>query len=92
MANYDDKEGLDDYGRKIRTFVTEELEKIGRSGAKWWMERQTAEIPHPRVHVEVAGVDRWFQIDQEEQALGTTDEQLRESIRGHLRFAFEHEP
>jgi hypothetical protein len=86
--NYDDVEGLDDYGRKICDMVKEALAKIGKSDVKWWMERQTAEIPHPRVHIGVGSIDRWFQIDQEELYRSTND-QLREMVERHVRFAFE---
>jgi len=39
---------------------------------------------HPRISIEAHGEKSWFQIDQEEEAIATTDEQLREIMRLHL--------
>ena len=90
MSGYSSTDQLDDFGRKIRGFVKQELLSLGHSSMTWTIV-QTGENPHPTVTLLLPGRTRVFQLDYEEQALGTTDDQIREKVRRHLEFAFRDE-
>ncbi len=90
MTSISSKDQLDEYGQRIQGLVAEELEKLGRSSTTWTIV-QTGECPHPNITLLLEGRNPVFQIDREEQAFGTTNEQLREKIRLHLEFAFRAE-
>lgn len=90
MSGYSSRGQLDDFGRKIRGFVEQELHSLGHPSTTWTIV-QTGEIPHPTVTLLLPGRTRVFQIDYEEQAFGTTDDEIREKVRRHLEFAFRDE-
>jgi len=86
MSGFSEKDWLDDFARRVKKLMEEVVQESGEA-VEWEMLPISANNGHPRIVVTARGARREFQIDQEEQALGTTDEQIKESLRGHLRFA-----
>jgi hypothetical protein len=86
MSDFSEKDWLDDFARRVKKLmvevVAESVEKV-----EWEMLPISANNRHPQILVSARGARRQFQIDDEEQALGTTDEQIKEKLRRHLRFA-----
>lgn len=86
MSGWSDKDWLDDFARCVKKLMEEVVAESGEK-VEWEMVPISANDRHPNIVVTARGKKRQFQIDQEEQALGTTDEQIKEKLRGHLRFA-----
>jgi short-subunit dehydrogenase involved in D-alanine esterification of teichoic acids len=86
MTGWSDKDWLDDFARRVRKLMEEVVAESGEA-VDWEMLPISANDRHPNIVVNARGARRQFQIDQEEQALGTSDEQIKVMLRGHLRFA-----
>jgi hypothetical protein len=86
MSGFSEKDWLDDFGRRVKKLMEEVVAESGET-VEWEMLPILANNRHPNIVVTARGQRRQFQIDDEEQALGTSDEQIKEMLRGHLRFA-----
>jgi len=86
MSGFSEKDWLDDFGRRVKKLMEEVVAESGET-VEWEMLPISANSRHPNIVVTARGQRRQFQIDYEEQALGTSDEQIKEMLRGHLRFA-----
>lgn len=85
MSGWSDKDGLDDFGRRVKKLIEEVVPEFGEA-VVWRMERQTVENPHPTIVVTARGADREFSVPREDEP-HITDEQIRELLRGHVRLA-----
>jgi hypothetical protein len=88
MSGWSEKDWLDDFARRVKQLMEEVVAEAGLN-IEWTMGPITANDRHPRITVAVGDNKPSFQIDQEEQALGTTDEQIKDMLRKHLGFALE---
>jgi hypothetical protein len=86
MGGFSETDWLDDFARRVKKLMVEVVAESGEK-VEWEMLPISANNRHPQIVVTARGGRRQFQIDYEEQALGTTDEQIKEMLRGHLRFA-----
>jgi hypothetical protein len=86
MSGFGEKDWLDDFARRVKRLM-EEVARDSGARVEWEMLPISANNRHPRIIVTARGARHEFQIDQEEQALGTTDEQIKDLLRGHLRLA-----
>lgn len=86
MSGWSDKDWLDDFARRVKKLMADVVTESGET-VEWEMLPISANNRHPNIVVSARGGKHRFQIDQEEQALGTTDEQIKEMLRGHLRLA-----
>jgi molybdopterin-biosynthesis enzyme MoeA-like protein len=79
---------LDDYGRWIRDLARAALRDLGKPESDLVKVVQTAEQPAPNLTISTPYGDRTFQIDREEVVV-STEAQIVELVRGHVRFAYE---
>jgi hypothetical protein len=86
MSGFSEADWLDDFARRVKKLMEEVVEESGER-VKWEMLPISQNNRHPQIVVEPHEARRQFQIDYEEQALGTTDEQIKDMLRAHLRFA-----
>ena len=83
MTGFSTNDWLDDFTRRVRDLMKEVVAEMDRP-VEWKILRITQTNPHARFVAIVDGEERKFQIDQEEQVLGTTNEQIKEKLRDHL--------
>lgn len=77
---------LDEFGRRVERLMTEVVAELEQP-VDWRMGEQTFENPHARILMYVNDGKPWFQIDREEEALNTSDEELKERMRRHIHHA-----
>lgn len=78
MTGFSDHDWLDDFTRRVKKLMEEVVAGVGEA-VDWKILPISQGNRHARFVVTVDGEEHRFQVDQEEQAFGTTDEQ----IRGH---------